>query len=258
MSGPGRDPVPDVDPFEHDDAAYLLGALDSVDRTAFEAHLRGCAACTARVASLRPIVGALAAAGHEARHVVRDALDLPLETAAANTATSSAPAPEPAIAANMPTSQADGVAGLVRLVERRRRRTRWLFGGLASVAAATIAALAVALAAPSQGHTPTAFAQQMTATGAAAIRATAAIAAAPWGSEITIDCSYVGSSQYTSGDVYLLQVVDLSGRSQEIGSWTLARSTEARFTSGTALAPGQIRAVNVVEPDGTVVLRLTA
>lgn len=256
MSGPGRDPVPDVDPFEHDDAAYLLGALDGVDRAAFEAHLLGCAACTARVAALRPIVDELAAAGEAARDDVRDALALSLESTTKDTTTGDTPTPKPATATNVPTPQADRVAGLVSLVERRRRRTRWLFGGLASVAAATIAALAVALAVPSQGPAPTALAQQMTATGAAAIRATAAIAAAPWGSEITIDCSYAGSSQYTSGDVYLLQVVDLSGRSHEIGSWTLARSTEARFTSGTALPPGQIRAVNVVEPDGTVVLRL--
>lgn len=249
MSGPGLEPVPNADPFEYDDAAYVLGALGGADRAAFEAHLVGCAACSARVRRLRPVVGELVAAGAEAHDALmvgsatRDGAARP--SRAAQTA---------AIGAH---SRDDRVAQLAELVERRRRRTRWAFGGLASVAAATIAALAIAVAAPSPSPAVPAAAQQMTSIGAAKIRATAAIAAMPWGSEITIDCDYVGSSRYASSDVYTLEVVDLSGRSHAIGSWTLARSTQARFTSGTALAPGEIRAVNVAKADGTVVLRLT-
>jgi hypothetical protein len=37
-----------VDPFEHDDAAYVLGALSPAERAAFEEHLQSCADCTAR------------------------------------------------------------------------------------------------------------------------------------------------------------------------------------------------------------------
>ena len=40
------------DPFEHEDAAYVLGALSRADRTAYEAHLRTCPRCTAAVAEL--------------------------------------------------------------------------------------------------------------------------------------------------------------------------------------------------------------
>lgn len=232
MSGPGRSLVPHVDPFEHDDAAYVLGALDSAGRAAFEAHLLECGECAAQVAALRPAADALVSGGE----AVRDALAASLEPA--------------------PTAQPDRISGLVRLVERRRRRARWAFGGLAAVAAAAVAALTIAWAAPSAGPASPAAAQQMTATGAAAIRATAAIAPMPWGSEITIDCSYIGTSSYASSDVYVLNVVDQSGRSHAIGSWTLAQSAEARFTSGTALSPGQIRAVDVARSDGTVVLRL--
>jgi anti-sigma-K factor RskA len=43
-------------------AGYLLGSLDPQERRAFEAHLVGCAECSAEVASLRPVVGALATA----------------------------------------------------------------------------------------------------------------------------------------------------------------------------------------------------
>lgn len=43
-------------------AGYVLGSLDPEERRAFEAHVAGCAECAAEVASLRPVVGALATA----------------------------------------------------------------------------------------------------------------------------------------------------------------------------------------------------
>jgi anti-sigma-K factor RskA len=43
-------------------AGYVLGSLDANDRREFEAHLAGCAECTAEVASLRPVVSVLATA----------------------------------------------------------------------------------------------------------------------------------------------------------------------------------------------------
>jgi anti-sigma-K factor RskA len=43
-------------------AGYVLGSLDPDERRAFESHLAGCEECAAEVASLRPVVGALAIA----------------------------------------------------------------------------------------------------------------------------------------------------------------------------------------------------
>ncbi len=43
-------------------AAYALGALDSEDRGAIEAHIRDCAECAAAIRSLRRVTGALALA----------------------------------------------------------------------------------------------------------------------------------------------------------------------------------------------------
>ena len=48
------------DPFEHDDAAYVLGALSDAERARFEDHLAGCAACTARVGELSGLPALLA------------------------------------------------------------------------------------------------------------------------------------------------------------------------------------------------------
>jgi anti-sigma-K factor RskA len=41
-------------------AGYVLGSLDPEERRAFASHLAGCAECSAEVASLQPVVGALA------------------------------------------------------------------------------------------------------------------------------------------------------------------------------------------------------
>lgn len=235
--------APSGDPFEHDDAAYVLGALDGAGRSAFEAHLPGCAACTARVAALQRVVGVLSSVGDD----VLQALG-PLPAAEPSIAVGEIP---PADAVSRP----DHVADLARHVERRRRRSRWVVGGFGAVAAAAVAALIVVLAVPAAS--PSTDARQMTATGAAAISATAAITAAPWGSEITINCSYTGGPRYAPGDVYTLEVVDRAGQSRQLGSWTLAQSSQARFTSGTALPPDQIGEVKVVASDGTVILRLS-
>lgn len=240
MSGPGREPVPGADPFEHEDAAYVLGVLDSAGRAAFESHLADCAQCPERVAALRPVADALAAGGDEARKALAWSLGAVEDPGI------------PPAAARRP----DQVAELARQVERRRRRTRWMAGGFGIAAAAAVAALIVVLAVPAAS--PAAAGRQMTATGAVAISATAEITAKPWGSEITIDCRYAGGSRYGSGDVYTLEVVDRAGRSRQIGSWALGTSTQARFTSGTALQPGQISAVTVVTSDGSVVLRLAS
>lgn len=48
----------------HDEAseltgAYVVGALSAADRTAFEAHVAGCAACAAEVRALSPVADAL-------------------------------------------------------------------------------------------------------------------------------------------------------------------------------------------------------
>ena len=52
-----------TDPFRHDDAAYVLGALSAQEHAAFEAHLETCAECRARVADARAAAGLLAPGG---------------------------------------------------------------------------------------------------------------------------------------------------------------------------------------------------
>ncbi|MEQ6903775.1 zf-HC2 domain-containing protein, partial [Nocardioides sp. YIM 152588] len=49
-----------TDPYAHDDAAYVLGALSPEERRAFEEHLTGCAECARAVREVAGVPGLLA------------------------------------------------------------------------------------------------------------------------------------------------------------------------------------------------------
>ncbi len=95
------------------DAAYVLGALSSEERRAFEAHLAECAWCTASVADLAGMPGLLSLVSTE------DAVALLDEPAV--------PAASPAI-----------VTKLAKAEVRSRRRDRVIAGGLLAAAAAAV------------------------------------------------------------------------------------------------------------------------
>ncbi len=104
-----------ADPFEYDDAAYVLGALAPAEHAAFELHLRSCDACQARVREVRGVPALLAGIGVDEVLAVAE-----------------------------PAAPPDTLLpGLLRRAARQRRRQRWLIGGLASVAAACLIALVV-------------------------------------------------------------------------------------------------------------------
>src|SRR5689334_19113870 len=105
-----------ADPFEHDDAAYVMGILDADERRAFEAHLMVCDACAERVRALRT-TAALLDQIDEADLVRLDA--------------EAEPVPDTLL------------PGLLRRAGVSRRRQRWITSGLSALAAACLIALAV-------------------------------------------------------------------------------------------------------------------
>ena len=223
------------DRFAHDDAAYLLGALEPGDRQAFENHLRGCAACGARVDGLRETVALLGALSVE-------------EAAELHEATSAA---EPLPATLLPE--------LAQRLVRHRRRQRTLTTALGTVAAVAAAALiGVAFAVRPQHAAPRPAAQAMAVVDASTpVRATAALTRELWGTRILLDCDYPAAPAYPgTANTYTLRVVDDRGGVHDLGSWTLQAGRTAEFVSGTALSEAHIRAVLITLRDGTPVLRL--
>jgi anti-sigma factor RsiW len=215
-----------ADPFEDSDAAYVLGMLSDTEREAFEAHLATCDACTERVHQLTRTADLLS-----------DLTEADLLAADDD----GAPLPDTLLPA------------LLRQAGVARRRRRTITFGLSGLVAACLIALAVAIL-PSSSTT--ARPQAMTAVTTTHLQATAAISERQWGTEITLDCNYPGSTSARTPDSYELTVISDDGMRHSLGSWTVAGGSHTKFTSGTALTPSQLRTVQITRIDGAPVLSL--
>lgn len=224
------------DPFEHDDAAYVMGLLSDDDLAAFEAHLSSCEGCRERVAQLRPTAGLLAAVGTDD---LSDALQPDLDPGAV---------------------PATLLPGLLRRAGIRRRRERWLSTGISGLAVASLVALLVAVwpaGSTGNGGHPVA----LTALTSTPLRATADVTSTSWGTRISLDCDYyaaAGSSTSSSagGVSYALTVVAKDGTRHSLGTWTVAPGRHTKFTSGTALPDSALRSIEITSNNGTPLLAL--
>lgn len=209
------------DPFEHDDAAYVLGALSDEERAAFEAHLEECDACARRVAELRPMTGALA---------VLDEADFAELSDLAHADLATDPVPDTLLPA------------LLREVRREQRRRHRVIGALVGVAAACVLALTAVVAWPSTHHN-TGHPLAMHALTATPVQASATLTSLQWGTRIVLSCHYEQS--YASPYDYTLLVVDKQGVAHQAGSWQLPSDNVTTFVSGTALSRDQISKIEI-------------
>lgn len=192
------------------DAAYLMGALNSVDRRRFEEHLDDCEACGRAVAELAPVIGLLGRV--ERRH----AESHPAETLAG---------PDP--------SRRGEFARIATADRVRRHRRRWWTGAAVAAAAAAVAVvLAVTLPlAPAPEETTVVT---MRATSDIPLAATAELTEVGWGTRIDLECVYGGASGGGAGWPYELYVIGDDGAEEAVSSWRARPGTTARLSAGTA------------------------
>jgi putative zinc finger protein len=214
-----------IDPFRHDDAAYVLGALDDADRAAFETHLLTCADCRTRVEELRPTADLLTG--------------VPLSAL-----TNDDPAPP------MPDTL---LPGLLRRARHERRRRGVVIAAVTAVAAACVAAVTIAVTSGQSGS-PKPAPQAFAAVQQSPVTATARLVAKKWGTEIDLRCHYPqGLVTYAP---YALVVIDKEQHRYAGGSWTLVPGKTIEFTGGTSVPRGDIDRVQITRPDGTPILEL--
>lgn len=223
----------DADPFEHDDAAYVMGLLTGDDRLAFERHLDTCEACRRRVADLRPTADLLSGLGSD---------DL-LEALSAD----AKPSP-------MPDTL---LPGLLRRAGIRRRRERWLTSAISGLAVASLVALVIAIwpsgGSGGGGGSP----QALRALVKTPLRASAAVTSVSWGTRISLDCAYQDATAgQPNGGSYGLTVIANDGSRHSLGTWSVAPGRHTKFTSGTSLSGSQLRTIEIVNNTGTPVLSL--
>ncbi|HVU92097.1 MAG TPA: zf-HC2 domain-containing protein [Jatrophihabitans sp.] len=214
-----------TDPFEYDDAAYVLGMLEAPERAAFEAHLATCPECRRRVAEQRATAALL-------ELVPRGA----------------PPAdPEPVPDTLLP--------GLLRKASRERRRRRLVTGGVGALAAACLVALVVLVwpsSSPSPERPP---AQALTAVQPNPLTVTARLTAKAWGTQIDLHCTY--PSYEHDRFAYDLLVIDRNRQPHVAGDWTLVPGKDGiDFTTGTSVPRSQIAQLQVRTATGTPLLEL--
>lgn len=204
------------DPYREWDAAYLLGALSVTDRRAYEEHLHTCAECSAAVASLAGVPGMLAA--------------LPTERALAT------------IADDPPNL----LPGLVRSVQRDRRRRRIRFGALATAAGVAAAVIGALVVLPLTRDEPKGETVVLAQTVSSKLSADARLVPEPWGTTIEISCRYDdGATPSERARGYELYVTDTSGKVELIASWTSAPGTTVKPAATTKLRRHEIRALDI-------------
>ncbi len=222
--------------FRHTAGPYLLGTLDRDERAAYEEHLAHCPDCRAGVDCLTPVVEMLGAVPRD------DAPSLDQDDPYADP-----PAPPDTL-----------LPGLLERARRRTRRRRIAVGSLAAVAAAAliaVAALATGDTRPPEPARAVASQVVLTPRDDTPMRATAEVKSVPWGTQITLHCHYDNTDGYPADRdvVYTLQVDGATG-AHDLGSWAVTTGASAVFTSGTALKHGQIDHIEVLGPDGSIVL----
>lgn len=223
------------DPFEHDDAAYLLGALSPEETATFEAHLATCPECTARVAELADMPARL-------RGVTEADLDM-----FAAPAMNAGPVPDTLL------------PSLVREVRRSRRRTGLLAAGGVLAAACVAAVLAIVLTAstPTGGTGPTGGTPAGVAMHplvATQVHARVALTGERWGTRITLHCRYAEAGG--PGLDYEMAVRTSNGNTYRLGGWHIAGGEAITYVAGAPLPPKDITAVLVETTSGLPILRL--
>ena len=204
-------------------AAYVLGALPATERVSFEEHLAVCPDCRQTVAELAGIPGLLS-------RVSPDDLADPL------------PVPDTL------------VPRLLRAVRRSARRRRVVVGLLG--AAAVVLAIVGTAVVVQQGDDGPASPRMtaMTPVVDSPVTATAALVARPWGTEVSMECRYADSSEWSRP--YDLVAVDDDGTSYDLATWVVGPGRTATISGSVPVRPEHIDRLEIRLTDGQPLLRL--
>jgi hypothetical protein len=220
-----------TDPFTHDAASYVLGALAPEERRAFEEHVAGCEACTAEVRDFAGLPGLL----------------------------SRLPADE---VLSEPEDQPEPPSLLIPLLQRARaeRRARRWRAVLAGAAAACLAAVGGAVVVdvvdrpPAQQQvTPLAFVR---ATEGIPVSAEATLTDVPGGTRIDMTCRYTGTIDGREREYVLQMVPKAGGEARQLGSWPVLSTEDYRVTVVAPLPRDQIGRFEVTNATGKLLLTL--
>jgi hypothetical protein len=228
---------------EHDDGAYVLGALSPADRVAYERHLSTCSFCREAVADLAVIPGLLG------RLDPADFARL-LE-------------PDPPKVVNQRNRMPDLVSAAQVSKRRERRRGRRRTFGAALAAAALALVIGVGGVVGWRGDatepgTTTPVALQMTAmrpvAGSTPVSAQLNLTGNAWGTKVTMECAYAKTGVSTRAYTFRLVAFGPDDKKEQIGSWVAAPGAALRLEGTTSFATSELTRIELVRYDDTPIL----
>jgi hypothetical protein len=229
--------------------AYVLDALQPVERAEIEAHLAGCAGCREELAGLVGLPAVLSRLSAEEAVAAGSGVG-------AGAGAGAVPAPGLRVgsaAGSRPTLVERTIAELGR--RRRRQRLRWRVGvatGAAAVVAlaAAVGVLVVTRPAPA-APAVAAVAHLSGADQSAGVRASAELYAEAWGTSIHLDVSGV-----TPGDQCELVAIGQDGSQQVAGTWKVGYTGGVEIDGATGISPGQLSSLQIVTTSGSELVAL--
>ena len=230
------------DPFEMDDAAYLLGALSATERARYEQHLQTCDACRRSLTELAGLPGVLRR--------------LPVEVVQSMDDREEQDPEEWTVA---PPSVLDDVLERARREDRRARQVRvvrWASALTTAAAAVVVGILAFALPDPTTPAAPPPSAQlDFEPVGDTPLTANVNLRDVAWGTKIELECAYPGGDWADEDVMYSLVVHDADGDSEQVATWNAVAGRELTIDAATAVRGDDIASMEIRAEDGTLLLR---